>query len=113
PAGLRDVAEACCRISRAAAEAVAAIPGVEVLTPRPFFHEFAIRTPLPAVEVNRGLVDRGIVGGFDLGRHYAGLDNALLLCCTELTTTDHVEQLREALAEIVADGKPAAVRGAR
>jgi glycine dehydrogenase subunit 1 len=92
PSGLREVAEGCWQTARHAAEQLDAVPGVEVITPRPFFHEFAIRTPLPAAEMNRRLLERGIVGGYDLGRSYAGLD-ALLLCCTEMTTKDQIDQL--------------------
>jgi len=101
PSGLREVAEACWQTARYAAEQLDAIPGVDVITPRPFFHEFAIRTPLPAAEMNRRLLERGIVGGYDLGRAYAGLDDALLLCCTEVTTRDQIDQLGAALAEML------------
>jgi glycine dehydrogenase subunit 1 len=101
PKGLRDVAEASCRWARAAAEALADIAGVEVVTPRPFFHEFAIQTPLTAATLNSRLLERGIVGGFDLGRAYPGMENALLLCCTELTTQRHVADLVETVRTIV------------
>ena len=104
PAGLRDVAEACWHMARYAADQLAAIPGVEVITPRPFFHELVVRTPLPAGDLNRRLLERGIIGGYELGRTYAGLDDALLLCCTEVTTREQVDQLvdgiRMALAEV-------------
>ncbi len=101
PTGLREVAESCCRMARFAADRLAEIPGVEVITPRPFFHEFAVRTPLPADAVNRSLLERGIVGGYELGKSYPGLDDALLLCCTELTTRDQVDRLATAVEGIV------------
>jgi glycine dehydrogenase subunit 1 len=100
PRGLRDVAEACWRTTRYAADRLAAIPGLAVLTPRPFFHEFAVRTPLPAAEVNRRLLRQGILGGFDLGQAYPALGDALLLCCTEVTRRSHVDALADALQEI-------------
>ena len=90
---MREVAEACWQTARYAAEQLDGIPGVDVITARPSFHEFAIRTPLPAAEMNRRLLERGIIGGYDLGRRYAGLDDALLLCCTEVTTKDQIDQL--------------------
>jgi glycine dehydrogenase subunit 1 len=93
PTGLRDVAESCWRTTRYAADQLAMVPGVEIITPRPFFHEFALRTPLPAAEINRRLLERGIVGGYELGRSYPGLEDALLLCCTEVTTRDQIDQL--------------------
>ena len=93
PTGLRDVAEGCWRTTRYAADQLAAVQGVEIITPRPFFHELAIRTPLPAAELNRRLLDRGVVGGYELGLTYPGLEDTLLLCCTEVTTKDQIDQL--------------------
>jgi glycine dehydrogenase subunit 1 len=102
PTGLREVAESCGRMARFAAERLSKIRGVDILTPRPFFHEFAVRTLMPAHEVNRALLERGIIGGYELGRSYPGLDNVMLLCCTELTTAEQVATLAGALEEIVA-----------
>jgi glycine dehydrogenase subunit 1 len=104
PAGLRDVAETCARRAREAAQQLGAIPGVQVITPRPFFHEFALRTPLAAAEVNRRLLDRGIIGGYALDAGYPELEDALLLCCSEVTTPAQIEQLSQALREIVTGG---------
>lgn len=104
PTGLRGVAENCWQMTRYAAEQLEGIRGVGVLTPRPFFHEVAIRTPLPAAAVSRRLTERGIVGGYDLGRAYPELGDAMLLCCTELTTQAQVDLLAGALAEIVKGG---------
>ena len=102
PTGLRDVAESCWRTTRYAADQLAAVPGVEVVTPRPFFHEFAIRTPLPASELNQQLLERGMVGGYELGRSYSGMDDLLLLCCTEVTTREQIDQLAEVVSAALA-----------
>ncbi len=115
PGGLRDVAEACARNARRAAEQLVAIPGVELITPRPFFHEFAIRTPLLAAELNRRLLARDIIGGYDLGSMSPGLGDAMLLCCTEVTTQAQIDALVQAVREILADsvaGDGTAVRAA-
>jgi glycine dehydrogenase subunit 1 len=104
PGGLRDVAEACARRAREAAERLAGTAGVQVITPRPFFHEFAVRTSLPAAEVNRRLLERGIIGGYALGADYPGLDDALLFCCTEVTTPAQIETLSQALRDINTGG---------
>ena len=101
PAGLRDVAEASARNARRAADLVGAIPDVAVITPRPFFHEFAIRTPLPAAELNRRLLERDVIGGYDLGQVDRELADALLLCCTEVTTERQIEQLATTMREIL------------
>lgn len=101
PQGLRSVAQGCWQTTRYAAEQLEGIRDVEILTPRPFFHEFAIRTPLPAAAVNRRLAERGIIGGYDLGRDYPDLADALLLCCTEVTTQAQIDTLAGALADIL------------
>jgi glycine dehydrogenase subunit 1 len=103
PGGLRDVAEACARNARRAASQLGAIPGVALITPEPFFHEFAIRTPLPAAELNRRLLERDIIGGYDLGAVDPELADSLLLCCTEVTTGAQIDRLAQALREILSD----------
>jgi len=104
PSGLREVAEACWHVARYAADQLGAILSVEVITPRPFFHEFAIRTPHPARDVNNRLLEHGIIGGYELGRAYPELENALLLCCTEVTTREQVDSLVAAVREAVGGG---------
>jgi len=64
----------------------------------------AVRTPVSASELNSRLLEHDIVGGYDLGRAYPGLENALLLCCTELTTPTHIERLANEVRAIVAQG---------
>jgi len=103
PEGLRDVAEASARNARRAAGQVGAIPGVAVITPRPFFHEFAIQTPLPAAELTRRLLERDIIGGYDLGQVDPELVNSMLLCCTEVTTVAQIQRLVQAVGEILVD----------
>src|ERR1700682_1503337 len=46
PAGLREVARQSHAKAAYAAERIGALPGYEVLTPRPFYNEFLVRTPL-------------------------------------------------------------------
>jgi glycine dehydrogenase subunit 1 len=104
PGGLRDVAEGSARRAREAARQLESVPGVRVITPPPYFHEFAIATPVPAAELNRRLLDQGIIGGFDLGTAYPGLDHGLLLCCTEVTTSEQIGMLVRAVREALASG---------
>ena len=104
PTGLRQVAETSAASARVIANKLGNIPGVEIITPQPFFHELAVRTPVSASELNSRLLEHDIVGGYDLGRAYPGLENALLLCCTELTTPTHIERLANEVRAIVAQG---------
>ncbi len=53
----------------------------------------------PAAPVLRGLADRGVLGGFDLGEHYPELGSAILVCATETKTAADIETCAAALTE--------------
>jgi glycine dehydrogenase subunit 1 len=56
--------------------------------------------PGRAAETLDALLERGIVGGLDLGRFYPELADCILMTATELTTTAEIDRLAAALAEI-------------
>ena len=99
--GLREVAEQCVQKSHYLADQLSALDGYAALSAAPYVKEFVAKCPRPAAEVNRALLDRGIIGGFDLGRYSDVLTDCLLLCCTEMTTKQEMDQLVAALEEIV------------
>jgi len=87
-----------------AQRALAAVPGVEVLTPR-FFNEFAVRLPKPAAAIVEALAARDVVAGVPFSRldPAAGLEDVLLVCATETTTPEDIDALARSLsAEIAA-----------
>lgn len=99
--GMRDVAEHCYHKAHYAAEQIAALPGYELLWPdQPFFHEFAVRGPKPASELNEILLAEGIVGGYDLGQDYPELKNSNLYAFTEMNSRDEIDFLISILAEL-------------
>jgi glycine dehydrogenase subunit 1 len=98
PRGLQQAAENCYQYANAAATAIEALPRYAVLTPRPFFHEFVVRCPLPPAELNRQLLAAGILGGLPLGRFYPALQDCMLLCCTEMNTREEIDRLVAGLA---------------
>ena len=83
-------------------DALKAIPGVEVLTPR-FFNEFAVKLPKPAAEVVERLAEKRILAGVPYGRlaPAAGMDDVLLVAATETTTDADIAALKSALAEVL------------
>jgi glycine dehydrogenase subunit 1 len=99
--GLTRTAEICIERAHYAAERLTAIPGVTLLGGAPFGNEFAVTLPVNAFQVIDKLTARGFVPGFPLGRYYDGLENALLVACTEKTSTESIgifaEMLRGAL----------------
>jgi glycine dehydrogenase subunit 1 len=106
PAGLRAVAETCLQRSHYAARRLAEVGYPLAFPEAPFFKELAVRCSIPPVEANRRLLERGIVGGFPLGRLDSALEDCLLLCVTEMNPREEIDRLVEALAEI-AEASPA------
>ena len=100
--GLRRMALLNHEKALATRDAVASVPGVEVLTPR-FFNEFAVKLPKNAVEVVDQLAERGVLAGVPYGRLNpgAGMDDVLLIAATETTTDDDIQSLKTALAEVL------------
>jgi glycine dehydrogenase subunit 1 len=83
--------------------ALAAVPGVEVLTPR-LFNEFAIRLTRPAAAVVEALARRDIIAGVPYSRldPDAGMDDVLLVCATETTLPQDIALFADALAKELA-----------
>jgi len=83
-------------------DALAAVPGVEIITPR-FFNEFAVRLPKPAAAVVEALAARGVIAGVPYSRldPDAGMDDILLVCATETVTDDDIETFKTQLAEVL------------
>ncbi|MBN1440904.1 MAG: aminomethyl-transferring glycine dehydrogenase subunit GcvPA [Anaerolineales bacterium] len=98
--GLRRVAELCYHRANYAADRVARLPGFQVVSRFPFFHEFVLRCPKSVAEINRNLLDHWeIIGGYDLGRDFPCLANHMLLAFTEMTPREQIDRLADALAE--------------
>jgi glycine dehydrogenase subunit 1 len=98
-AGLETLAKINHARARKTRDALAAVPGVEILTSR-LFNEFAVRLPRDAAALVEKLARLGVVAGVPFGRldPGAGLDDVLLICATETTTDADIDALAGALA---------------
>lgn len=56
------------------------------------FNEFVVKLTRPVHEVNENLLEKGIIGGYDLGRDYPELENHMLVAVTELRTKEEIDQ---------------------
>ena len=101
PHGLEQVAATCHANLRALVESLTQIPGVSQAFDRPGFHEAVLKLPKPARVVLDGLLEQGILGGFDLSGEYPELGNALLVCATETRNAADLQRYAEALTEII------------
>ena len=100
-AGLEKVAAASQTQTSALVAALTRIKGVKLAFSGPRFHEAVLLLDRKPAEVLEALAQRGIVGGYDLSRHYPELGNALLVCATEIRTDEDIEQYAKALAEVM------------
>lgn len=73
--------------------------GFDVLNESAFFNEFIVDLKQPVAEVNKALLDKGFVGGYDVSEVY-GQDNTVLLCATEKRTKEEIDAFVEALVEV-------------
>jgi glycine dehydrogenase subunit 1 len=97
PEGFREVASRSYQNAHYLARQAAKLDGYSVATRGEFFHELVIRCPKPAAEVNRQLLDHGIVGGLDLGTVDPALADCMLVCTTELHSRASIDRMLAAL----------------
>jgi glycine dehydrogenase subunit 1 len=103
-AGLERVGAHCVSNTAALVGKLTAIPGVEAVFGGDRFHEAVVRLPQPVAPVLEKLAKQGILGGFDLGRHYPELGNALLVCVTETKSEADLDRYAAALHKILSPG---------
>jgi glycine cleavage system P protein (glycine dehydrogenase) subunit 1 len=110
PHGLRDVAALgatrAAELERALADA-----GAPRLHPGPYLNEFAVRVP-DARAVHRRLLDRGVLAGLvlsDVEPEDPALVDALLVCATEITTSEEIRTFADALQTALRGRPPVAV----
>lgn len=101
--GLREVAHLNVQKAHYAYQRLTAIEGVEGAFRSPFFNEFTIKLPEGADigEINRGLLEKGMIGGYDLGRVDAELKGHMLIAVTEQRTREEIDRFAEVLEGIM------------
>ncbi len=100
--GIAAAASLCASLAEYARRRLALARGVTRVFEYPAFNEFAIEIRRPAHEAIRGLVDRGFLGGVDLGRFVHGERNRILIAVTEKRTLPQIDALASALGEVLA-----------
>lgn len=95
--GMQDVARLNLQKAHYAKERLSQVEGIEIAFSQPFFNEFVVKLPHPVSEVNRKLLEQGIIGGYDLGRDYPELANHMLIAVTEVRTKEEIDMLANGL----------------
>ncbi|MDO5483556.1 MAG: aminomethyl-transferring glycine dehydrogenase subunit GcvPA [Desulfovibrionaceae bacterium] len=93
PSGLARVAENNMALTRYAVEQLTALKGVELLNDAPFGNEVALQLPVAAEHLVDSLTGHGCVPGYPVGRYFAGMENVLLLACTELNDRSQIDAM--------------------
>ena len=92
-------------------EAALAAAGAPRIHGGPYLNEFAVRVP-DAPAIHRRLLDRGILAGLvlaDVEPDDPTLADGLLVCATEVTTTDEIAHFAEVLTEVLRGRPPTGV----
>lgn len=100
PQGLKEVATRSVANAHALSRKLDRIPGIRVASARPFFCEFVLELPKPALEVRKALAERGLHAGVPVPEEYG--QNLALFACTEQHTEEDLNGLRDALREVLA-----------
>lgn len=74
--------------------------GVKVVFEGPSFNEFVIKLNKTVKEINQKLLQKGIIGGYDLGRDYPELSNHMLIAVTEQRTKEEIDTLVKELGDL-------------
>ncbi len=105
PAGMRRLGEVNMQKAHYAIQKLAEIGAITVPALKSTsFNEFVVnfdRTGRSVEEVNRGLFERGILGGKDLSHELPELGQSALYCVTEVHSQDDIDRLARTLKEVI------------
>jgi glycine dehydrogenase subunit 1 len=68
------------------------LKGWREVFPAPVYNEFVLSCP-DARQVNEKLQAAGIIGGYEMQKDYAELENALLFCATEMVSKEDIDRV--------------------
>lgn len=101
PEGLKRTAETSMYLARILADKLTKLPHVSLLNDAPYGNEFAVRLPEHADEIAEKMSERGFLCGFPVGQYYQGMENVLLISCTEKNSEEQIDKLVNALGGLL------------
>ena len=88
--GIKEVAELCFKKAHYLATKISQIPGFSLVSTKPFFKEFLVKTPLPAGVIIEAAEKEGILAGIDTSR-FPEMIHGLLVAVTEKRTKEEMD----------------------
>jgi glycine dehydrogenase subunit 1 len=105
PQGMHELGEGIMARARYAALQLDRIPGVRApVFQAPFYQEFVVDlngTGRTVSEINRALLQKGILGGKDLSGEFPKLGQCALFCVSEVHTQQDIDRLAYSLKEVM------------
>jgi len=98
--GLKELAKTNLALAQYAKEKITSLNGFSLPFNSPTFNEFVIKCEKDTHQVNKFLLDKGIIGGLPLGIFYPELEDAILFCVTEKISKEDIDKLVEVLSDI-------------
>jgi glycine dehydrogenase subunit 1 len=98
--GVQEVAQQNLQKAHYAASQISKLDGFALKYSSPYFNEFVVRTPRPAAEVADRLLEQKMIGGVALERYYPEMRDSLLVCVTETTRRDAIDNLVNAMGRV-------------
>lgn len=95
--GIKEVAYQCLQKAHYAYTVLTESGKYKPAFNKPFFMEFALKTDKDVAEINKKLLEEGILGGYDLQRDYEKYKNVMLLAFTEKRTKEEIDRLKSLL----------------
>ena len=99
--GLRDIAYQNLAKTRYAFDQLTQIPSVRAPFKAPIFNEFVLQTKASPDDLQKDLLNHGIVSGLSIKKWYPELENASLWCVTETKTKADIDLLVKTLKELL------------
>ena len=98
--GYEEVAMQNMQKSHYAEKKFAASKNYEPVFKGKFFNEFVVKCPTSVDELNEKLLDKKILGGYDLGKDYEELKDCMLVCVTEKRTSQEIDNLVDLMEDM-------------
>ncbi len=100
--GLERVAAHSMNNTRALADRLSTIDGVERVFSGTSFHDVVLRLPKPVEQVLAALAEQGIYGGYNMGTRYPELSDCISMSATETKTDADLAAYEAALRAVLA-----------